>query len=152
MKCQYNFDMHLIFAIMNGRVSAAINRNLYRNFRLNGIDISPEQWTVLLYLWEKDGVTQQELCNATYKDKPSMTRLINNMEHNGLVTRNSNENDKRVNLIHLTETGKKLEVRMRIITSRTLKEALKGISNEDLETCQSVLREVFENTKDETMK
>jgi hypothetical protein len=42
MKCQFNFDMHLVFAMMNGRVSAAINRNLYRNFRANGIDISPE--------------------------------------------------------------------------------------------------------------
>jgi DNA-binding MarR family transcriptional regulator len=152
MKCQFNFDMHLVFAMMNGRVSAAINRNLYRNFRANGIDISPEQWTVLLYLWEKDGVTQQELCNATYKDKPSMTRLINNMEHRDLVRRDANDNDKRVNLIHLTEKGKGLEVRMRIITSRTLKNAFNGIANEDIDTCQKVLRQIFENTQDEASK
>ena len=73
---QFNFDIRLIFAILNGKVSAAINRKLYRNFRQNGLEISPEQWTVLIFLWEKDGVTQQELCNATFKDKPSMTRLI----------------------------------------------------------------------------
>ena len=72
---QFNFDIRLIFAILNGKVSAAINRKLYRNFRQNGLEISPEQWTVLIFLWEKDGVTQQELCNATFKDKPSMTRL-----------------------------------------------------------------------------
>ena len=77
---QFNFDIQLIFAILNGKVSAAINRKLSRNFRQNGMDITPEQWTVLLFLWEKDGVTQQELCNATFKDKPSMTRLIDNME------------------------------------------------------------------------
>ena len=78
---QFNFDIQLIFAILNGKVSAAINRKLSRNFRLNDMEITPEQWTVLLYLWEKDGVTQQELCNATFKDKPSMTRLIDNMEN-----------------------------------------------------------------------
>ena len=72
---QFNFDIRLIFAILNGKVSAAINRKLYRNFRQNGLEISPEQWTVLIFLWEKDGVTQQELCNATFKNKPSMTRL-----------------------------------------------------------------------------
>ena len=77
---QFNFDIRLIFAILNGKVSAAINRKLYRNFRQGGLEISPEQWTVLIFLWEKDGVTQQELCNATFKDKPSMTRLIDNME------------------------------------------------------------------------
>ncbi|MBO5796050.1 MAG: MarR family transcriptional regulator, partial [Bacteroides sp.] len=32
-----NFDMQLIFAIMNGKVSAAINRKLYRNFRAMGL-------------------------------------------------------------------------------------------------------------------
>ena len=82
---QFNFDIRLIFAILNGKVSAAINRKLSRNFRQNGLEITPEQWTVLIFLWEKDGVTQQELCNATFKDKPSMTRLIDNMERQHLV-------------------------------------------------------------------
>ena len=84
---QFNFDIQLIFAILNGKVSAAINRKLSRNFRQNGLEITPEQWTVLIFLWEKDGVTQQELCNATFKDKPSMTRLIDNMERQHLVVR-----------------------------------------------------------------
>ena len=87
MSEQFNFDIKLIFAILNGKVSAAINRKLYRNFRQYNVEITPEQWTVLLYLWEKDGVTQQELCNATFKDKPSMTRLIDNMERQNLVVR-----------------------------------------------------------------
>ncbi len=34
---QFNFDIRLIFAILNGKVSAAINRKLYRNFRQNGL-------------------------------------------------------------------------------------------------------------------
>lgn len=46
---QFNFDIRLIFAILNGKVSAAINRKLYRNFRQNGLEISPEQWTVLIF-------------------------------------------------------------------------------------------------------
>lgn len=88
---QFNFDIRLIFAILNGKVSAAINRKLSRNFRQNGLEITPEQWTVLIFLWEKDGVTQQELCNATFKDKPSMTRLIDNMERQHLVVRISDK-------------------------------------------------------------
>ena len=79
-----------------------------------------------------------------------MTRLINNMEHRNLVRRDSNKSDRRVNLIHLTEVGKGLEVRMRIITSRTLKEALKNLSIEDLDICQKVLRKVFDNCMEES--
>ena len=116
---QFNFDIRLIFAILNGKVSAAINRKLYRNFRQNGLEISPEQWTVLIFLWEKDGVTQQELCNATFKDKPSMTRLIDNMERQHLVVRISDKKDRRTNLIHLTKDGKELEEKARIIAGQT---------------------------------
>ena len=119
---QFNFDIRLIFAILNGKVSAAINRKLSRNFRQNGLEITPEQWTVLIFLWEKDGVTQQELCNATFKDKPSMTRLIDNMERQHLVVRISDKKDRRTNLIHLTKDGKELEERARVIANQTLKE------------------------------
>ena len=114
---QFNFDIRLIFAILNGKVSAAINRKLSRNFRQNGLEITPEQWTVLIFLWEKDGVTQQELCNATFKDKPSMTRLIDNMERQHLVVRISDKKDRRTNLIHLTKDGKELEERARVIAN-----------------------------------
>lgn len=145
---QFNFDIQLIFAILNGKVSAAINRKLSRNFRLNDMEITPEQWTVLLYLWEKDGVTQQELCNATFKDKPSMTRLIDNMERQHLVIRVPDKRDRRTNKIHLTENGKKLEEKSRFIANKTLKEALHGLTLEELRISQEVLRKIFTNTKD----
>ena len=144
---QFNFDIQLIFAILNGKVSAATNRKLSRNFRQNGMDITPEQWTVLLFLWEKDGVTQQELCNATFKDKPSMTRLIDNMEKQHLVVRISDKKDRRTNLIHLTKTGKELEDMARFIANKALKEALHGLKLEELRISQDVLRKIFTNTK-----
>ena len=134
---QFNFDIRLIFAILNGKVSAAINRKLYRNFRQNGLEISPEQWTVLIFLWEKDGVTQ-----------PSMTRLIDNMERQHLVVRISDKKDRRTNLIHLTKDGKELEEKARVIAGQTLKEALHGITLDELSIGQEVLKKVFYNTKD----
>ena len=145
---QFNFDIRLIFAILNGKVSAAINRKLIRNFRKNDIDITPEQWTVLIFLWEKDGVTQQELCNATFKDKPSMTRLIDNMEKQHLVVRIANKEDRRTNLIHLTKTGKDLETNARLIANRTLVEALRGLTFDELTVSQEVLRKIFNNIKE----
>ena len=144
---QFNFDIQLIFAILNGKVSAAINRKLNRNFRQNGLEISPEQWTVLLHLWEEDGVTQQQLCNATYKDKPSMTRLIDIMERQHLVVRISDKRDRRTNLIHLTKTGRELEEKTRFLARKTLEEALEGLTLEELQISQEVLRKIFANTK-----
>ena len=110
---QFNFDIRLIFAILNGKVSAAINRKLSRNFRQNGFWRLPGTVDRPHLLWGKGRVTQQELCNATFKDKPSMTRLIDNMERQHLVVRISDKKDRRTNLIHLTKDGKELEERAR---------------------------------------
>lgn len=145
---QFKVDQQLVFAILNGKVSTAINRKLYRNFRQNGIDITPEQWTILLSLWEKDGVPQQELCNATFKDKPSMTRLIDNMERQHLVVRISDKNDRRTNLIHLTKTGRELEGRAFKIANITLEEALSGLTTDELKIAQEVLKKIFTSIKD----
>lgn len=147
MNEQINFDISLIFAILNGKVSAAINRKLVRNFRENGLEITSEQWTVLLFLWEKDGVSQQELCNATFKDKPSMTRLIDNMERVNLVVRIACANDRRTNLVYLTRQGRELQERARMVANRTLKEALVGVTPEEMRISQEVLRKVFLNAK-----
>ena len=140
--------MQLIFAIMNGKVSAAINRKLYRNFRAMGLDITPEQWTVLIFLWKRDGVSQQELCNATFKDKPSMTRLIDNMEKQHLVVRILDKQDRRSNLVYLTKDGQALEEQACPIANKTLAEALQGINVRELNIAQEVLRKIFNHTKD----
>ena len=145
---EFRIDQQLVFAILNGKVSTAINRKLSRNFRLGGIEITPEQWTILLSLWEKDGITQQDLCNATFKDNPSMTRLIDNMEKQHLVVRISDKRDKRTNLVYLTKTGRELESQSFKIAISTLREALQGISIEELKIGQEVLRKIFTNTKD----
>ena len=144
---QFNFDIRLIFAILNGKVSAAINRKLYRNFRQNGLEISPEQWTVLIFLWEKDGVTQQELCNATFKDKPSMTRLIDNLEKQQLVVRSPGVKDRRINLIHLTDKGRELEVATKPLVTAIMRTALDGFSDREVEMAGRMLTKVFGNLK-----
>ena len=72
-----------------------------------------------------------------------MTRLIDNMERQHLVVRISDKKDRRTNLIHLTKDGKELEEKARVIAGQTLKEALHGITLDELSIGQEVLKKVF---------
>lgn len=61
---QFNFDIRLIFAILNGKVSAAINRKLYRNFRQNGLEISPSNGQFLFFYGKRRRYTTRVVqCN-----------------------------------------------------------------------------------------
>lgn len=140
-------NIEMLFALMSGKLSAAINRKLHRSFRKLSIDITPEQWTVLYYLWSRDGVTQQELCNVTFKDKPSMTRLIDNLEKQQLVIRTPGVKDRRINLIHLTDKGRELEDSTKPLVSAIMRTALEGFSDSEVEMAGTMLAKVFGNLK-----
>jgi DNA-binding MarR family transcriptional regulator len=98
-----------LYSFITGKASTAIARRLQKNFKQNGLDITIEQWSVLYHLWKQDGVNQQELCNATFRDKPSITRLVDNLEKLKLVKRVASKEDRRRNLIYLTDTARKLQ-------------------------------------------
>ncbi len=143
---ELNIDIRLIFAILNGKVSTAIGRKLQYNFQQSGIALTPAQWTVLLYLAEGDGVSQQQLCRATYKDKPAMTRLLKNMEANGYVRRFTDEGDSRTNKVYLTAAGRFVKQKAQKVADNTLRKALRGLGQEELAVSQEVLRRIFANT------
>lgn len=141
-------DPEYIFPLINGKVSIAINRKMYRNFKKIGLDITPEQWTVLSFLWRQDGVSQQILCDATFKDKPSMTRLINNLSKLELVERRSIPTDRRSNQIYLTPKGASIQDEANEAVSDAMRYALAGIDEEGLSQMRSMLKIVFNNIQE----
>lgn len=145
---EFREELDVIFPIINGKVSMAINRKMYRNFRKVGLEITPEQWTVLSFLWKEDGVSQQKLCDATFKDKPSMTRLIDNLVKQNLVYRYTSPNDRRSNLVFLTERGKSIKAKATKAVTDTAKSALAGIDNDGLSEVRDLLKLVFNNIQE----
>jgi DNA-binding MarR family transcriptional regulator len=136
-----------LYSFITGKASTAIARRLQKNFKQNGVDITIEQWSVLYHLWKQDGVNQQELCNATFRDKPSITRLVDNLEKLKLVKRVPSKEDRRRNLIYLTDTARKLQDQSMELASQTLNEALEGVDAKDVDLCKAVLQKVYDNLK-----
>src|SRR4051794_24376139 len=83
------------------RVYQASRNEMFRMCREEGVEITPEQWIVLVRLWEEDGRTQTELGASTYRDRPTMSRILDGMERAGLVQRRADPKSARVWRIHL---------------------------------------------------
>lgn len=123
----------------------AINRKLSDNLRVAGNKITSEQYGVLKQLWLEEGQTQLDLACKTSKDKPSITRLLNNLERKGLIERKVNDNDKRCNKIYLTSKGESLKTLCLSIANQTVDEATKSIKKSDLNVCKKVLANICDN-------
>lgn len=135
------------FSFLSGKASTAMSRRLQRNLKDVKLNITAEQWSILYYLWLEEGLTQQELANFTFRDKPSITRLINNLERMGLVIRVNDKQDRRSNLIYLTKEGRKLKDVGMQQAVLTINESVAGIDSENLKLAQDILEKVFQNLK-----
>lgn len=134
-----------LYSFITGKASTAVARRLQKNFKESAIDITIEQWSVLYHLWKEDGRTQQQLCDATFRDRPSITRLVDNLEKSKLVKRVASKNDRRSNLIFLTKDAKALEQKTMEVANKTLNEALEGVSNDQIEIAKEVLQMIYDN-------
>jgi len=73
--------------------------------RLRPAGVAIGQWSVLLFLWARDGLSQAELSRLVAIEPPTMVRTIDRMVRDGLVTRMPDSDDRRLSRIHLTERG-----------------------------------------------
>ena len=136
-----------LYSFITGKASTAIARNLQKKFAAAGLKITIEQWSVLYHLWKEDGKSQQELCVATFRDKPSITRLVDNLEKQQLVRRVASEQDRRINLIYVTRQAHKLQEETMQLAEETLNEALNGVPPERIDICKEVLQIVYDNLR-----
>ena len=136
-----------LYSFITGKASTAVARRLQKNFKQSGVDITIEQWSVLYHLWKEDGLSQQDLCANTFRDKPSITRLVDNLEKLKLVKRTLSKADRRINKIYLTKEAKQLQIKTMEIAGKTLNEALANVSFEQIEVAKQLLQTVYDNLK-----
>ena len=141
------FKRSELYSFITGKASTAIARRMQKNFKQKNVDITIEQWSVLYHLWKEDGLSQQQLCEATFRDKPSITRLVDNLEKLKLVRRVPSRDDRRINMIYLTPEALQLQEQTMELANLTLNEALDGVTNGQIEIAKEVLQRVYENLK-----
>jgi DNA-binding MarR family transcriptional regulator len=82
---------------------------LKTEFRNQGLDLTPEQLSILVALWYKGKATQQEISKQLRRDKTTITRVVQNMEKNGLISFSQHPTDNRSRLASVTAKGERLQ-------------------------------------------
>ena len=120
---------------------------LRRKFKESGVELTPEQWGVLVLLWEWKSATQDELATALCVDKSSMSRVLSAMQDKGLVTRDIDLTNERKKIICATQSAELLKEHGFSIAIGALELSLDGISPVELENCIKVLNTVKRNLR-----
>ena len=130
------------------RLSFLSRKTLSQKFEDNGLFISTEEWAILLILWSKGEQTPSALADVTFRDRTTITRLIDQMVKKGIVKRSHDDKDRRRVLIMVSEKGRKLEQELVPIAREMIGIATKGLSPQDIETTINTLKHMTDNLLD----
>ena len=132
-------------------VNCSLIKYFAKELTRNGINLTPEQYLVMDILWDAEVMSQQAIADIIQKDKNSVTKFIDSLEKKGLVYRQVNKTDRRVNNIVVSEEGMKLKARTTEVAIGMMRNVLKDIKEEDLMALDKVMNQIKENI-DETEK
>jgi len=110
-----------------------------------GIDLTPEQWVILDNLLVQNGVSQTELASKSYKNAPTVSRIIDVLERKGYVERQRFENDRRRYKIYLTSKGSETAERALPIAVELREQGWKGLTEEQYDVFIEMIETVFKN-------
>ena len=89
----------------------AASRMLTRAYQplLAKLNITYPQYLVLMVLWEKDGITVNDITQKLYLNTNTITPLLQRMEKSDILQRKRSKKDERQVLVHLTEKGNQMK-------------------------------------------
>lgn len=141
MKKTYSVEKSIGFIIY--RTALAIKAALQRTLKERGFDITPEQCGILHVLREEEGLSQREIGNILFKDKPNISRMLDALERKGLIFRQAT--DRRQYAIFLTEEGKTLIEKILPIGLQLREQAINGLLAREIEALENILNKIYGN-------
>ncbi|MDX1725802.1 MAG: MarR family transcriptional regulator [Pseudomonas sp.] len=140
---QSQLDPHR-FAMQLAQLSRSWRAELDR--RLVGLGLSQARWLVLLHLSRFEELpTQRELAQSVGVEGPTLARLLDSLEAQGLVTRQAVPEDRRAKKIALSPPAQPLIEKIEAISTQLRKELFAGIDEEELRRCQQVHARILGN-------
>lgn len=118
--------------------------HLIRFLREQELDLTPEQYFLLIRIGEHPGSSQSELTNEAVPDHANVTRLLDALVARGLVRREADPNDRRRHIVSLTDEGARAARRLRRNVEAERARLFAGFDQEAVATTVRVLDAIAE--------
>ncbi len=120
------------------RVTSMMMERIEASFESHGFTFT--QWIVLMYLRDGISVTPAGICREMHHDSGALTRVIDQLEERGLITRNRSREDRRVVELELTRSGRETAETLIPITVNCLNNALDVFTIEEAQQLKSLMQ------------
>lgn len=127
------------------KAAKLIKIELSREFKAAGADLTPEQWVLLSKLYKNTGQSQASLGTASYKDAPTVSRIIDLLCKKGYTERKKHPEDRRSFNIEITDLGIATVEKVIPIIHQARDKGWVGLNDKDYEDLLRIVNKISEN-------
>lgn len=126
------------------RTYKVVRQDLINRFKNADVNITPEQWVILAKLNEQD-MYQTELASMSFRDKPTVSRIVDLLVKKQLVQRIPDKEDGRKYHVSITKKGKAIIQKAIPAVEESRKIGWTNLTQDEYEMLISTLDKIFSN-------
>jgi DNA-binding MarR family transcriptional regulator len=124
------------------RMKLAFSRVLHEHA---DVDITVDQWVIVQILDKNGMMSQMELAEESFKDAPTITRILDILESKKLITRTQSLKDRRKFVIALTKAGEKIVELVNPLVKEFRAKAYLGFNAQEFKKLEDYMERIEEN-------
>ncbi len=124
------------------KTNKVIRRYSQVRFSEAGLEITVDQWLVLKKISDSERITQIELANAIFKDRASITRILDLLLEKKLVTKEAGA-DRRAYELTLTAAGEKFMEQAFMIVKNVRKKGIESLTEKEQDQLRQSLQKII---------
>ena len=129
------------------QASKASKQYSQREFDALKLDLTVEQWVLIMIVSENPNLTQRELADKSRRDPASITRTLDLLEKKGRIMRNVDPLNRRTYIISMTEAGKGFIKTNANLIAQHREQSVANFTEEDLAKFSGYLQRIIGNMK-----
>jgi len=110
--------------------------------KMERIGLHRGQGFVLMHLWHRDGMSQQEIAQAKHVSAATVTNMLKRMERDGWVERHRDTHDERVVRVFMTSKARALHDEARASFAELDEEVTEALTGDERATFHALLLKV----------
>ncbi|HWY72940.1 MAG TPA: MarR family transcriptional regulator [Burkholderiaceae bacterium] len=124
---------------------AALDQALASDPEVSALEVTAAQYVIIATLAEREANSSAQLCKSFSYDAGAMTRMVDRLEAKGLLQRRRCTDDRRLVNLELTEAGKALFPKMKMLSMAVQNRFLRGFSRAEVGQLEGYLNRIIEN-------
>ena len=131
------------------QVKQLSDRTFEKILKTKGIDeFNGAQGRILYILWNNNNLSIKQISKFTKPAKTTLTAMLERMELQGLIKRTISKEDKRENIVSLTDKAKELKENYLDVSKQMEKIFYKNFTDKQIENFENTLKKIIENLEE----